>query len=116
MLWSGQTLPVKIRTDKGWHTYPVQGPKVQLLPPNHRSVRNISESFRWGVKHIQTFSQTRFIPTYRKQGSKSLISLGFSTDHEGGIACRPVLPNGQVTYKYFHDFLLTMPCNAIAAV
>ena len=110
MLWSGHSLPVKVRTDRGWRAYPVSDPKVMLLPPSHRSVRNLAESFRWIVKHLQTFSQTKFIPSYRKQGSKSLVSLGFSTDHEGGVACRPALPNGEATYKYFHDFLLTMPC------
>lgn len=46
MLWSGQQLPVKVRTDKGWRAYPVHDPKVQLLPPAHRSVRNLAESFR----------------------------------------------------------------------
>lgn len=106
MLWSGSALPVKIRTDKGW-----RDPKVQMQPPAHRSLRNVAESFRWVVKHLQTFSQTKFIPSYRKQGSKSLVALGFSTDHEGGLACRPEPPNGLDTYKYVRDLLLVMPCN-----
>lgn len=109
MLWSGQTLPVKIRIDKGWRAYPLDDPKVQMQPPAQRSLRNLAESFRWVVKHIHTFSQTKFIPTYKKQGSRSLVALGFSTDHEGGLACRPELPNGDLTYKYIQDLLLTMP-------
>lgn len=104
-------LPVKIRTDKGWRAYPLTDPKVQMMPSSHRSMRNIAESFRWIVKHIQTFSGTKFVPAYKKIGSKSLISLGFSTDHEGGVACHPALPNGLATYRYVHDFLLAIPCN-----
>ena len=48
MLWSGQTLPIKIRVDKGWRAYHIDDPKVQMQPPAQRSLRNIAETFRWG--------------------------------------------------------------------
>lgn len=110
MLWSGQTLPIKIRVDKGWRAYHIDDPKVQMQPPAQRSLRNIAETFRWVVKHTQTFSKSKFLPAYKKQGSRSLVVLGFSTDHEGGIACRPELPNGELTYNNARQSALSYKC------
>lgn len=110
MLWSGVTLPVKVRTEHGWRALPIHDSKVKLLPPHHSSLCALAESFRWIVKHIQTFSVSKLVPSYRKQSSKSLISLSFSSDHEGGVACRPQLPNGPATYniyKYVQDLVIT---------
>ena len=64
MLWSGQTLPIKIRVDKGWRAYHIDDPKVQMQPPAQRSLRNIAETFRWVVKHIQTFSKSKFLLSF----------------------------------------------------
>lgn len=71
MLWAGRTLPVKVR-DKGLVIRcELSDARVQMLPLKQGSLGMIAESFRWIVKDIKTFSQTRLIPVYRKQGTSS---------------------------------------------
>lgn len=41
-------------------------------PLKSRSLRVISESFRYMVKHIQTFSGSKIFPAYSQQGATSL--------------------------------------------
>lgn len=88
MLWSNRKPPIRIKDGKSYQILPYDDPKVQLLPINARSLRVLAENFRWIVKHIQTFSRTKIIPTCKKQGTSSLTRLGFTSDHEGGISRR----------------------------
>lgn len=46
------------------------------------------------------------MPVYKKQGASSLQKLGFTAYHEGGIACRPILPNADHTSDYLHNMVL----------
>lgn len=111
MLWSQRYPPIKIKSDKVWHAYDVTDTKVQMLPLKNRSLRVVSESFRYIVKHIQTFSNTKVIPTYTQQGATSLTRLGFAVDQRCGISRRPYLPNANDVYKWMHEIVLTMPNN-----
>ena len=90
---------------------PYDDARTQLLPVKQRSIRVLAENFRWIIKHIQTFSRTNIIPQYKKQGTTSLIRLGFTPYHEGGISRRPSLPNVSQTYDFVHDLLSVMPHN-----
>lgn len=109
MLWSNRLLPVRLRHQEFAETVPYHDPKVQLLPVKSRSLRVLAENFRWTVKHLQTFSRTQFIPSYKKQGTSSLTRLGFTPYHEGGISRRPTLPNPVDTYTYLEAMLMNMP-------
>lgn len=97
-LWSGWIFPVKISENDQQVPYEFNHPKVQMQPVKKRSIRVLADSFRLIVKHLQTFSRTKIVPTYSKQGTSSLTKLGFTAYHEGGISRRPILPNAQVTY------------------
>ena len=78
-------------------------------PIKQRSVRVLADNFRWIVKHIQTFSKSHLLPQYKKQGSSSLIRLGFTPYHEGGISRRPQLPNTPQLCDFLHGLLQKMP-------
>ena len=71
MLWAGRTLPVKVRDPGLVIRCELSDARVQMLPLKQGSLGMIAESFRWIVKDIKTFSQTRLIPVYRKQGTSS---------------------------------------------
>lgn len=111
MLWSHRVLPVRIRTHDKQETVPYTDTRVQLLPVKARSVCVLADNFRWIVKHIQTFSKTKLIPTYKKQGTSSLTRLGFTAYHQGGLSRRPTLPNVDAAYKFLEQMLLNMPHN-----
>lgn len=108
MLWSGWTLPVKIPVDDIQIAYPLTHEKVQMLPLKKRSLRVVAGTFRLIVKHIQTFSRSKIVPVYKKQGASSLQKLGFTAYHEGGIACRPLFPNAGLTSDYLHNLVLNI--------
>lgn len=109
MLWANQVLPIRIKEGKRQVTLQYTDPKVRLLPLKAKSLRVLSESFRWIIKHIQTFSRTKVIPAYKKQGTSSLTRLGFTNYHEGGLSRRPELPNAVLTTTVLHKMLQTMP-------
>lgn len=111
MLWSNRYLPIRIKEKKGYKYFDYTNPAVSLLPIKAKSIRVLAENFRWVVKHIQTFSRTQLIPSFKKQGTSSLTRLGFTSDHEGGLSRRPQLPNTEATCTYLHDMLKTMPHN-----
>ena len=111
MLWAQCRLPVRIKENSSNIILPYDDEKTQLLPVKQRSIRILAENFRWIIKHIQTFSKTNIIPQYKKQGTTSLIRLGFTPYHEGGISRRPNLPNVSQTYDFIHDLLSVMPHN-----
>ena len=85
MLWANRMLPVRVKDGKKNLTLAYTDDKVKLLPLKARSLRVLSESFRWILKHIQTFSRSKVIPAYKKQGTSSLTRLGFTHYHEGGL-------------------------------
>ena len=109
MIWSNQYLPIRIKEGTTYQYLAYQDPQVQLLPVKSRSIRVLAENFRWMFKHIQTFSRTKIIPVYKKQGTSSLTRLGFTHDHERGMSRRPQLPNAAETYGTIHTMLKTMP-------
>ena len=111
MLWAQRYPPIKLKADKVWHAHDIMDPKVQLLPLKNRSMRVICESFRYIVKHLQTFSNTKIVPTYSQQGATSLTRLGFTVDQRCGISRRPHLPNAPDVYKWISDIVLTLPTN-----
>ena len=111
MFWSRRHLPIKIREGKVWNAYSLQDDKVRLLPLKSRSLRVVSESCRYIVKHIQTFSATKIMPVYKQQGASSLTRLGFAMDHRSGISRRPTIPHAIAVYKWFETIMLTLPTN-----
>ena len=102
-------MPIRIKDNKSYKYLAYDDPQIQLLPVKAKSLRILAENFRWVVKHIQTFSRSKIIPTYTKQGTSSLTRLGFTNDHESGISRRPQLPNAVETYSTLHTMLKTMP-------
>lgn len=111
MLWAGRFLPVRIQDQNTIIPLEYDNPKIQLQPVKHRSLRVLSETFRLIVKHIQTFSKMKIIPTYKKQGASSLTRLGFSRYHEAGVSRRPVLPNTQDTCLYMQNLSKLNPAD-----
>lgn len=111
MFWSGQHLPIKIREGKVWNAYSLQDDKVKILPLKSRSLRVVSESFRYMVKHIQTFSATKIMPVYKQQGATSLTRLGFAMDHRSGISRRPSIPHAIAVNNWLEKIMLTLPHN-----
>lgn len=111
MLWAGRLLPIRVTNKNSTEILDYHDPKTTLQPTKHKSVRVLAETFRLIVKHIQTFSRTKILPTYKLQGASSLTRLGFSRYHESGISRRPVLPNSQETYRYLQDLVLTISHN-----
>lgn len=89
--------------------YPFGHEKVQMQPLKKGSLRVVADTFRLIVKHVQTFSRSKIMPAYPKQGASSLQKLGFTIYHEGGVACRPILPNADATVDYTHNLVLTIP-------
>ena len=81
-----------------WTAFTSPAAPTEMLNPFERC---IYESFRWMVKRIQIFSNTRFIPLYSKQGAKSLLSLGFShADAKFGMPCpHPILTKTELSYS-----------------
>ena len=110
MLWAGRYLPVRIKDKDTNIPLEYADPKIQLQPIKHRSLRVLSKTFRLIVKHIQTFSKTPLIPTYKKQGASSLTRLGFSRYHEAGVSRRPILTSPQ-TCCYIQNMILQIPHN-----
>ena len=82
---------------------------MQILPVKARSLRVLADNFRRIIKHIQTFSRTKLVPVYKKQGTSCLTRLGFTSYHEGGISRRPSLPNSAATNQFLEDMLMHMP-------
>lgn len=91
MLWLNRMLPVRLKDGSQNVTLDYDDQKVQLLPLKLRSLRVLAERFRWIVKHINTFSRSNIVPSYKKQGTSSLTRLRFTNYHEGGISRRPTL-------------------------
>ena len=109
MLWANRLLPSRLKEGKRNIKLDYSDARVQLLPIKSSSLRVLAESFRWIVKHLNTFSRSAILPTYKKQGTSSWTRLGFTNYHEGGISRRPTLPNANATYDYVHNMLKTMP-------
>ena len=63
------------------------------------------------VKHLNTFSRAKYTPTYSKQGTSSLVRLGFTAYHEADISRRPKIPNASDTSAYMLNLILTLPHN-----
>lgn len=59
-----------------WHAHAHDDDKVRLLPLKNRSLRVISESFRYIVKHIQTFSSSKLSLRTHNQAQQALHALG----------------------------------------
>ena len=63
------------------------------------------------VKHLNTFSRAKYTPTYSKQGTSSLVRLGFTAYHDADISRRPKIPNASDTSAYMLNLILTLPHN-----
>lgn len=111
MLWAGRPLPIRLPGKTFAEILEYDDPKVNLQPTKIKSVRVLAETFRLIIKHIQTFSRTKLVPTYKLQGTSSLTRLGFSRYHESGVSRHPALPNAKETYQYLQELVLTIPHN-----
>lgn len=108
--WSQRYPPIKICAGKIWHAYDENRCKDAIvIPLKNHSLRVVSESFRYMVKHIHTFSSTKLIPTYALQGATCLTCLKFAMDQR----CRILGdPNCQMQLRFTNGYkILPLPHN-----